>query len=100
MASCDGRQIFIWDFVRFSHPLPSDKPAQRQEQSPILGPLSSESPPDEVWRIKSKMVETHSELLDLCWCGDDRVVTGGLLGISIWNIEDRSKVTSYGLLTS
>lgn len=93
MASCDSRQILLWEFIRFSYEL---APSSSQKNDDSQRAVGSERPPvtqlpDEVWKTRLKMIDTQSDIFDLCWSGDDRLVTGGVDCIKIWSVEERSK---------
>lgn len=93
LATCDSHQIFLWEYVKFSYPLASSASVQ-----PPAVVSASELPPDEIWKIKHKIVESRSDIFDLCWCGTDKLIRGGLNGIVIWDIQTRCKGWHVGML--
>lgn len=80
LASCDNHTVILSEFVRFIES-PSSLPGS---QRPTLDAR------DEVWRTVGKINESHSDIFDLCWHGNDKLLTGCINGVKIWSVRDQS----------
>lgn len=76
LASCDNRTILIFEFVRFI-------------QESVLNGIAQE-----VWRNTRKITDVHSDIFDLCWHGNNKILTGSVGGIKIWDIQEQSTLNA------
>eukprot|EP00917_Polyrhabdina_sp_WS-2016_P015071 GHVP01032841.1.p1 GENE.GHVP01032841.1~~GHVP01032841.1.p1 ORF type:complete len:945 (+),score=162.76 GHVP01032841.1:3404-6238(+) len=77
IASCDVTNLFVWVPVEGRKELPNPTAATQKKKNVNV----------ENWKIISRLSDSSGVIFDACWFGEDRVATGNVDKIRIFNIE-------------